>query len=95
MKKVYHVCLSAGGSGLLCRVDEDYIRLVNCIVLAAYSSSSFLLAYSVMSNHVHVCVRTSDLTGFIKKWRYAYTRYLTQQQELYDEVHGENQSSGE
>ena len=26
---------------------------------------------------------------------YAYTRYLTQQQELYDEVHGENQSSGE
>ena len=76
MKKVYHVCLSAGSSGLLCRVDEDYIRLVNCIVLAAYSNSSFLLAYSVMSNHVHICVRTSDLTGFIKKWRYAYTRYF-------------------
>ena len=26
---------------------------------------------------------------------YAYTRYLTQQQELYDEVHGGSQSSGE
>lgn len=76
MKKIYHVCLSAGPDGVLCREDEDYIRLINCIAIAGYYSGSFLLAYVVMSNHVHICVRTDDLRKFNKRWRYMYTRYF-------------------
>jgi hypothetical protein len=76
MKKIYHVCLSAGPDGVLCREDEDYIRLINCIAVAAYYSGSFLLAYVVMSNHVHICVRTDDLRRFNKRCRCMYTRYF-------------------
>lgn len=78
MKKIYHICLSAGEAGVLCRTDVDYIRLINCIGLAAYNSGSLLLAYSIMSNHVHCCVRTDDVAGFIKRWRYSYTRYFNE-----------------
>lgn len=76
MKKIYHVCLSAGDSGLFCRAEEDFKYLVNCIGLSAYSTESILLSYAVMSNHVHCCVRTSDVYAFIKNWRYSYTRYF-------------------
>ena len=78
MKIVYHVCLSAGDCGLLCRVEEDYKHLINCIGLAAYNTGSLLLAYSVMSNHLHCCVRTEDVVAFIRKWRYSYTRYFNE-----------------
>ena len=78
MKSVYHVCLSAGGSGLLSREDKDYRHLVNCIGLAGCMTGSLLLAYCVMSNHVHCCVRTDDVAGFIKRWRYTYTRYFNE-----------------
>ena len=78
MKKTYHVCLSADTDGVLCRSEEDYKRLITCIVLAGYQTGSFLLAYVVMSNHVHLCVRTDNLNIFIKKWRYMYTRYFNQ-----------------
>lgn len=76
MKKIYHVCLSAGPDGVLCREEEDYIRLINCIAVSAHCSGAFLLAYVVMSNHVHICVRTGDLRRFNKRWRYMYTRYF-------------------
>lgn len=78
MKKVYHFCLSAGECGVLCRTDEDYRYLVNCLGLAGYMTGSLLLAYCVMSNHVHCCVRTDDVAGFIKRWRYSYTRYFNE-----------------
>ena len=76
MRKTYHICLSAGNSGLLCRSEEDCKYLVNCIGLAAFDTETVLLAYAVMSNHVHCCVRTKDVHSFIKRWRYMYTRYF-------------------
>lgn len=78
MKKVYHFCLSAGDSGVLCRTEEDYRYLINCLGLAGYVTQSLLLAYCVMSNHVHCCLRTDDVVGFIKRWRYTYTRYFNE-----------------
>jgi hypothetical protein len=78
MKKIYHVCLSAGPDGVLCRDDEDYIRFINCIAAAGHYSEAFILAYVVMSNHTHLCIRTDDLRRFNKRWRYMYTRYFNQ-----------------
>ena len=78
MKKVYHFCLSAGDCGVLCRTDEDYRYLVNCLGLAGYITGSLLLAYCVMSNHIHCCIRADDVVGFIKRWRYSYTRYFNE-----------------
>ena len=57
MKKTYHLCLS-GKHEVLFRCREDFIRGINCLCLAAIKTQSSLLAYSFMSNHVHICVRT-------------------------------------
>ena len=70
------MCWSAGKDGLLCRGNEDYIRLINCIGVAAYQTDTTLLAYSAMSTHLHQCLRTQRLEEFIRKVRYMYTRYF-------------------
>lgn len=35
-----------------------------------------LLAYCLMSNHIHICIRGSNLKKFTKAFRYSYTRYF-------------------
>lgn len=76
MRKTYHLCLSAGKDGLLCRKEEDYIRMVNSICLAALRTGTDLLAYSVMSSHVHICARTQCQNEFIACMKYMFTRYF-------------------
>ena len=75
MKKTYHICLS-GGNEVLFRHEEDYARGINCLCLAAHSTGSNLLAYSFMSNHAHIGVRTEDPEKLIKAFRYPYNRYF-------------------
>jgi len=77
MKKTYHLCLS-GGTEVLFRNHLDYVRGINCLCLAAYKTESRLLAYTFMSNHVHVGVRTENPKHFIRTFRYPYTRYFNQ-----------------
>lgn len=74
----YHICLSAGSSGVLCRDEEDYRRLINCLAIAAYHLKCRTLAYSVMSTHLHLCARTDRARELVKKVRYMYTRYFNQ-----------------
>lgn len=75
MKKTYHICLS-GGDEVMYRDEEDYIRGINCLCLAAHKTDSTLLAYSFMSNHAHIGVRTEYPDQFIKSFRYPYNRYF-------------------
>lgn len=76
MRRTYHICLSAGNDGLLCRREEDYVRMVNCICVAALRTETVVLAFSVMSSHLHLCVRSYDHKKFMKTFRYMYTRYF-------------------
>lgn len=75
MKRIYHFCLS-GKNELICRTDPDYYRAFNTLALAAHETDSSLLAESIMSNHIHVCVRSADIKEFVKKFRYSYGRYF-------------------
>ena len=75
MKRTYHLCLSAGNENMF-RDEADYIHGVNCLCLAAIKTDSIILAYSFMSNHVHICVRTADPDRFMKAFRYPYNRYF-------------------
>lgn len=76
MRRTYHLCFSAGDSGLMCRLEDDYVRMINCICIAALRTDTVLLAFSVMSSHVHLCVRSYDQNKFMKTLRYMYTRYF-------------------
>ena len=75
MKKTYHLCWS-GGDEILFRSRKDYIHGIICLFIAAYESNAILLAYCLMSNHIHICIRTEDKKAFIKAFRYSYTRYF-------------------
>ena len=75
MRKTYHICISAGDE-ILCRDEEDYNRCYNSLALAIAETESSLLVESVMSNHLHECVRTSYPEILIEKQRYKYARYF-------------------
>ena len=59
MKRTYHFCWS-GGEELLFRTKEDYIHGIVCLTLAAHKTDATILAYCLMSNHIHICVRTEN-----------------------------------
>ena len=44
----------------LCRSEEDYIYCFNSLALAIHDTGSSLLADSIMSTHLHECVRTEE-----------------------------------
>ncbi len=75
MKKTYHLCLSSKNE-ILFRCEEDYVRGINSLCLTAYRLNVSLLAYSFMSNHLHICIRTTDPEKFIRAFWYTYTRYF-------------------
>ncbi len=60
------------------RDEEDYIRGNNCLCLAVHKTDSSLLAYVLMSNHIHIGIRTEAPELFIKAFRYPYNRYFNQ-----------------
>lgn len=75
MKTTYHLCWSCDNE-LLFRTREDYIHGIVCLCIAAHEAEMRLLAYCLMSNHVHICIRGSNLKKFTKAFRYSYTRYF-------------------
>lgn len=75
MRKPYHICMS-GGEELICRSEEDYARLFNCIALAISETDSVLLADAEMSSHVHLCVRTECPHEFMSRAWLMYSRYF-------------------
>ncbi len=77
MKKTFHLCISSS-TKVMFRHNEDYIRGINCLCVAAYKAEASLLAYSFMSNHVHIGVRCEDPKKFMKIFRYSYTKYFNQ-----------------
>lgn len=74
-KKTYHICLSSGDE-VYCRSEEDYVYCFNCLALAVAATGSDLLAESIMSTHVHECLRTSVPRDLIRQQRYSYSRYF-------------------
>ena len=75
MKRTYHFCWS-GGEELLFRTKEDYIHGIVCLALAAYKTDATILAYCLMSNHIHICARTENTKEFIRSFRYPYSCYF-------------------
>ena len=73
--KTYHICLSAGDE-VYCRCEEDYFRCFNSLALAVAETDSRLLADSLMSTHVHECVRTRTPEWLVTRQRYSYSRYF-------------------
>lgn len=65
-------------SEVMFRGHEDYIRGINDLIFAAFKTDTTVLAYTLMSNHVHCCVQTkrdpNELFGIFKM---SYGRYFS------------------
>ena len=73
--KNYHFCIS-GGSEILFRSEEDYIRAFNTLAITVARTGGKLAADAIMSTHIHVCVRTDDIKSIISQFWRSYTRYF-------------------
>ena len=74
MKKTYHICISAGNE-TYCRDEHDYVRCFNSLAMAIAETGSSLLAESIMSTHLHKCVRTEWPEELVESHRRKYSRY--------------------
>lgn len=74
-ESLFHIVLSSQAE-VICRDRHDYIFFENQIGASALKSSICILAYAVMSNHVHIAVACTDPAGLILRIKSGYTRYF-------------------
>ena len=75
MLKAWHISFSAGDE-VLCRDEDDFNYLFNCIALAVAKNGAVLLGDSEMATHYHLCVRAKSPLAVFHDARYAYSRYF-------------------
>lgn len=75
MKKVYHICVSAGKE-VLFRCPEDYKKIIGILFFTCIKFNSKILAYAFMSNHYHLCILSPEPSSFLKSFRMRYGKYF-------------------
>ncbi len=73
MKRLMHLCFTSKHE-VLCRNPHDYKMMISRIAQSALRNDTSILAYAVMSNHVHLVVQTEKESKFIKTLRSSYTQ---------------------
>ncbi len=73
-KHYYHVCLKS--SGVIFRVEEDYIQGINRLFLAVKRNDCEIVAYSVMSNHIHFVLYCHCPKAVIASFKNSYTKWF-------------------
>ncbi len=73
MKRLMHLCFTSKHE-VLCRCARDYKMMISRIAQSAVYNDTSVLAYAVMSNHVHLVVQTEEESAFIKTLRSSYTQ---------------------
>ncbi len=73
MKRLMHLCFTSKHE-VLCRNPRDYKMMISRIAQSALRNDTGVLAYAVMSNHVHLVVQTEKEAKFIKTLRSSYTQ---------------------
>ncbi len=73
MKQLMHICFTSKNE-VLCRCERDCWMMVSRIAQAAVYNDTNVLAYSVMSNHVHLIVMTDRPERFVLSIRGSYNQ---------------------
>jgi len=79
MKKIYLLSTDHLENGLWFRDDEDFRVAMNYVAIQAASSPEVaVLAFILMSNHVHFVLkgRREDVLGFINQFKQRYSQYF-------------------
>lgn len=74
-EKFFHLVMSSKAE-VICRDEKDYLAFQNSIGKTAVKCGVVVLAYSVMSNHVHIGIVCTDPVDFVNRVRMSYIRYF-------------------
>ena len=86
----YHVCTDGQESPVIMREEEDYRIAHNYIAICSWITEVEILAYSIMSNHIHaaiVCMNRKKAEQFIRLFKQLYSRYLRNKYDIEDALH--------
>lgn len=70
--KLYHICYTSHYEVIYRTVDDANMILCRMAQMGASTGTS-ILAYAIMSNHVHIIVISDNIVKFVKNLRYSYT----------------------
>ncbi len=65
--KIYHICNVS--PKVIFRDEEDYLIAICRLAACAYATSTEIWAYSFMSTHFHLVVRSNNIVRFIKMFK--------------------------
>ena len=91
----YHICTEGLEQVILLKDEEDYRVAWNYLALSAWRTDVFLVAFVLMSNHMHVLVASSDRKSadkFIKFFKTLLSKYLNKKYGLHKVMHCSNDS---
>lgn len=71
---LYHVCISS--SELIYRVEADYVEGINRFVISGLRTNTTVLAYALMSNHIHIIIKTREVAKFVESYRTGYNKWF-------------------
>ena len=75
MKEIHHICITSH-SEIMFRSDADMHYAFNCLAAACVKTDSKLLAFSLLTSHVHIAVITDSADQLVKRFRYRYSCYF-------------------
>ena len=75
----YHVCTEGLETDVIIRAEEDYIVARNYLALSAWKARVFIVAFCLMSNHMHVLLGSKNrmlALAFVRHFKQIYSTYL-------------------
>ena len=87
----YHVCTNGQDSPIIMRDAEDFRIVQNYLAIAAWKTGAQILAYVIMSNHIHAALTCKDRKSanrFIKLLKQLYSRHLNNKYGIKQALHG-------
>jgi len=87
----YHVCTNGQETPTIIMDKEDFKVAHNYLALAGWKTGIEVLAYIIMSNHVHIMIICKDrnlAVRYIRSFKKLYSMYLSQKYDMSEALRG-------
>ena len=87
----YHMCTEGLENAVIMRDEEDYVVARNYLALAAWKTKTVIVAFSLMSNHLHNLLgakKRKQAIEFIRYFKQVYSTYLRNKYGISDALKG-------
>ena len=74
-KEIHHICITSH-SEIMFRSEADMHYAFNCLAAACVRTDSKLLAFSLLTSHMHIAVITDSPDQLVHRFRYRYSCYF-------------------